>query len=249
MVRHAALFLTFLALCFVGVGGKVQAPAASTSISAPPTTTRNDYFFNLDTIQKIGCITFPPGVASTTDLSKLTPEQWKGVHGKTGTGTIIGHNRILTAQHVVDGANLCVIDHHVARISYEDKKLDVAVLDADLGDTAVSQISCDGYTKDAGYWAVGYAWGQDFAIQALRFTGEYSAVRTEGETPTETVHYLHMGIFSGSIFSGMSGGPILGPDGRVYGIVNDGTESESAFRSLRDTPLCVALGPAQVPHK
>lgn len=182
-----------------------------------PSATQDGYFVNLDAILQISCVG-PEG----HDL---------------GSGSIISHDRVLTAAHVVRGTDSCMIRGQAAKVIFEDDKLDVAVLAADLGRTPVMQVSCDDFVKDRPYFAIGYAQGQDFALQVLTSTGAYGSIKTnEGA-------FLHGALFDGRVFGGMSGGPVVDTLGHVIGVVVAGQERTefSAIRALRDTPLCVML--------
>jgi hypothetical protein len=98
-------------------------------------------------------------------------------------------------------------------------------------------ISCDGFHGGQTYFAIGWAQGQDFAIQVLTSTGEHEDV------PTDELPLNHGSIFEGREFSGMSGGPIVDINGRVTGIVNAGSVNGNwaVNRELSDTPLCTML--------
>jgi hypothetical protein len=210
-----------------------------TLVSATPT--RNDYFLNIDNVRQIVCTTLPPGVSEDADPTKLSDAQLEKLDVYTGSGTIIGRNRVLTAAHVIHGASYCFVGKVKAKISFEDTKLDMAILDVPLGSTAVTQIACDGFVKDRVYFPVGFAWGADFAMQLLPFSGFYVNADLDGTKAK------HLAEFAGPVFGGMSGGPVVGTDGRIYGIViaSDG-EHSSLFRDLQDTPLCAALLPAPI---
>lgn len=216
-----------------------------TPSASPATTTRNDYFLNIGNVQQITCMSLPAGVTLGDDPEKWTDDQIDQIQFQTGTGTIIAHNRVLTAAHVVHGAATCFFGKALVQISFEDRALDVAVLDVPLGETAFSPISCDGFDSlaDEPFFAIGYAWGKDFAIQKQQFTGQYIAAALTDTT--ETMQDEHLGLFAGETYPGMSGGPIVGQDGRIYGVVIGGDQREvSLYRDLRDTPLCAAMQPA-----
>lgn len=224
-----------------------------TSMAPPPahtrpaTNTRNGYFINLDTVKKVVCLSFPKGVSIESDPEKLTPAQLEQVHVGSGTVTVIGKNRVLTAHHVIADESTCFVDGKIAKVVYDDAALDVSVLEVPLGDTAVTQIACDGFAKGNPYFMIGYAWGTDFAMQEGLFNGHYADIGAEDEGGSNRHIMRHVAEFDGSVFPGMSGGPVIGMDGRIYGIVNAGGEHDSIFRDLKDTPLCAALT-IQSPH-
>jgi S1-C subfamily serine protease len=215
---------------------------------AHATNTRNDYFINLDTVKKVVCLSFPAGVSIESDPEKLTEAQIRQVHEGSGSGTVIAKNRVLTAHHVIAGMSACLIDGRLAKPVYDDADLDMTVLEVPLGDTAVAQTSCDGFDKSRPYFMIGYAWSRDFALQHSTFTGVYDDIMA-GEGDGTNEHLLrHIAEFNGAVFPGMSGGPVIGTDGRVYGLINAGDEHQAAFRDLKDTPLCAALAVQPPPH-
>jgi S1-C subfamily serine protease len=222
----------------------------------PATNTRNDYFINLDTVKKIVCLSFPKGVTIESDPTKLTPAQLEQVHMGSGTVTVIGKNRVLTAHHVIasesTGDTACFVDGKLTKTVYDNPTLDVSVLEVPLGNTAVTQIGCDGFIKDRAYFMIGYAWGTDFAMQEGIFNGSYGDIGAEDPDGSQRHVMPHVAEFDGAVFPGMSGGPVIGVDGRIYGIINAGGEHDSIFRDLKDTPLCAALAeptPAAAPDK
>jgi hypothetical protein len=191
---------------------------ASPARSATPT--QNDYFINLNTVKIIRCVDDDGPVS--------------------GSGVIIGKDRILTANHVIFEENSCTVDGKQAKLISHDEKLDVALLEVDLGPKPpVVEISCDGYLLDHLYFSLGYAWTQDFAMTKMVATGIFEDAPPSEEYPFSQ---KHMAKLIGYVYPGMSGGPVFDESGRLVGINNMSEMGRAAFsRSLEDTELCSAL--------
>ncbi len=199
-------------------GAAVALALSSLSPAFSHTDSRNNYFLNLDTVKKIAC--------------------QQGEYNVFGTGTIVGRNRVLTANHVVYGTDSCTIDGHPAKTIWSDATGDIAMLAVNLGDTPVTQFSCEGYKAYQPYFAVGYAQAEDFAINLIHPTTGREVMPKSEEYPfdvrPETLAF-------GEFISGMSGGPVMGLDGRIAGIINASDGRTSLTRDLTDTALCAAM--------
>lgn len=176
--------------------------------------TRNDYFMNLDTIGRISCL------------------------NGSGTGIIIAHDRVLTANHVVFRDDACSFKGKPVEVIYSNALDDVAVLKVDLGDTATTPVSCEGYLMDEPYLAIGFAAGEDFAMQTMFSAHDTGAPPNEFDYPYD-VHPEQ--VLEGHAIAGMSGGPIIDLNGRLIGLVNAGSSTMTLSRDLSQTALCTAL--------
>lgn len=194
-----------------------------------------DYFLNLNTIGQIGCIKFPPGVTAETDPSTLNMFQMLQIKRGSGTGTIVARNRVLTAAHVVRGFDMCVFKGKVMRTVFIDDNIDTAVLVADLGDTPVTPVNCDGL-QPGEYLGFGFAGGKDFAIQRFNFTGIYA-----DQQLADGGIARHQALVGGEAYRGMSGGPVVNGAGEVVAIINTGGANVGGIRDLTETPLCAAF--------
>ncbi|USN15020.1 serine protease [Brevundimonas phage vB_BpoS-Domovoi] len=213
--------------------------ASSLTPSASPLgltgSSQDRYFLNLNTVGLITCLRLPDGLG-LADMDTLSPEQKAASRIYTGTGTIIARNRILTAAHVVDKNAACLFKDRLVAVAYIDRRLDTAVLTADLGDTPVTPVNCDGLRAGVEYLGFGYAHGVDFAAQRLTFAGGYADQRLK---TGEIAH--HQALLGGEAHPGMSGGPIVNGAGEVVAIFNTGGPRSAGARNLVETPLCAAL--------
>jgi hypothetical protein len=188
---------------------------------AAPTRFSNGFFLNLNTIRMVEC------TSADGDI--------------TGTGTIVAKNRVLTANHVVYQTKSCTVSGKAVKVVWSDAKLDVAMLSADLGDTAVAQYSCEGFQAYKPYYGFGYAAGIDYAMVKMFPTKASLTVPPDDDYPFENKNQR---LLFGAAIAGMSGGPIVdASDGRVVGIINSGDAVEDGLssRDLIDTPLCTAF--------
>lgn len=230
MRRPFAVFFTVFALF-----AAIRAPPPDPPAWSMAGSSQDRYFLNLNTVDLITCLRLPDGLG-LADVPTMTPDQKARTTVFTGTGTIIARNRVLTAAHVVDGSTACLFKNTLVAIAYSDPKLDMAVLTADLGDTPVTPVNCDGLRAGEGYLGFGYAHGRDFAVQRLTFGGAYINQRLK---TGETAH--HQAVMGGEAHPGMSGGPIVNGAGEVVAIFNTGGPRTAGARNLIETPLCAAL--------
>lgn len=233
-----------LSACAPSPASTSQADAAQISALSEPDV-HTPYFINLNTIVPIVCYVLPPDL-SVDQIDKMTDAQFKQIVVKSGTGTIIAHNRILTAEHVIAGNTMCGIAGRIpVTITYQSHDNDIAVLDANLGSTPVSTISCDPYVKGKPYLMFGFAGGKDFALDYGEFSGIYMDGNISGAGPKEGTRVMkHLAVFPGATTPGMSGGPVFDLSGRIVGINNATSPSFAMSRQLADTALCTALKPA-----
>ena len=228
MNRFLAVIFTAFALI-----ASTLAPAASPVGFAG--SSQDGYFFNLNTVGMITCVVLPDGL-SVKDMPTMTQDQRARSRLYTGTGTIVARNRVLTAAHVVAGKSACVFRDKFVAVAYQDDKLDIAVLTADLGATPVTPVNCDGLQAGTEYLGIGFAHGIDFAMQRFTFAGAYVNQRLQsGETT------VHQGIMGGEAHAGMSGGPVVNGAGEVVAVINTGGPRLAGVRDLTETPLCAAL--------
>jgi S1-C subfamily serine protease len=177
-------------------------PAPPVSAAADPTP----YFLPLDLVEKIEC------------------------GNKVGSGSRIDSDTVITATHVVDQGG-CTIRGKPAEVIYSDPNQDFSVLRAADKSGSRMAISCAVPVEGAEYFAIGYAFGEDFVVQPL--TGTASKVRSG--------KFAGMKMLRGNIYPGMSGGPVIDRAGSIVGIVNAAPRnglSSMLSLSLSGTYLC-----------
>ena len=137
-----------------------------------------------------------------------------------GTAVKIGPDEYVTAKHVAT-LGKCSVDGQPVVNTYVDPKLDIATFRGPKNKHRI-RVSCAGYTPGEVYIARGYAEGgpEDAELPWL----------------ATSLKILGMTTFVGDAFHGMSGGPLIGENGRVYGVVDIGNPAGSV--ALRDSKVC-----------
>jgi S1-C subfamily serine protease len=138
-----------------------------------------------------------------------------------GSGFVASNNRVATNAHVVAGvANPKVIDDngiHNTRVIWFDPDLDLAVLQVgNLAGKPLQLNSAEQASNTTGV-VLGYPGGGSFTAQPAAIIDHFTAygrnIYDQGSTVRD-IYSLHAKIIPGN-----SGGPVLGADGQVLGIV------------------------------
>ncbi|OIJ89746.1 MarP family serine protease [Streptomyces colonosanans] len=140
-----------------------------------------------------------------------------------GTGFVFGTRRVMTNAHVVGGVDEPTVQiggvgrKYDAKVVLYDWRRDIAVLDVpDLNAPVLKFTSTD---------AVG---GNDAIVAGFPENGSYDVqpARVRGRITPDGPDIYHRGTVRRDVYSlyatvrqGNSGGPLLTPDGRVYGVV------------------------------
>lgn len=121
----------------------------------------------------------------------------------TGTAFKVGVSTYITAHHVVAGGT-CYVAGEPVEVTTLDPKHDYATF---IGPASPAMLrpSCDKVAPGMVYAARGYPGGAGYNI----FT-PWLAIRSV---------WGGFNVFAGEAIGGMSGGPLLAPDGRVAGVV------------------------------
>lgn len=142
-----------------------------------------------------------------------------------GTAFHIGWGRYITAAHVLEETKACTIEG--VKVTFTGRAND----DLDIVElrgpeiAAKFDIDCGGFQPGREYLSIGFAQGL-YRTQIPLF---YSAFGRDPDSGNQQ--------FIGSdIIPGMSGGPMIGTDGRVVGVNLQRWPSRG--RQLRDTYLC-----------
>ncbi|MEV5383849.1 MarP family serine protease [Streptomyces sp. NPDC052721] len=140
-----------------------------------------------------------------------------------GTGFVFADRRVMTNAHVVGGVDAPRVQiggegrRYDAKVVLYDWKRDIAVLDVpDLRATALRFTSQDA------------TWGDGAIVAGFPENGSYDvrAARVRGRITANGPDIYHRGTVRRDVYSlyatvrqGNSGGPLLTPDGKVYGVV------------------------------
>ncbi|WP_416983589.1 MarP family serine protease [Streptomyces sp. T028] len=140
-----------------------------------------------------------------------------------GTGFVFGERRVMTNAHVVGGVDEPTVEiggegrKYDATVVLYDWKRDIAVLDVPDLDAPVLKFTTDDATTGADAIVAGFPENGAYDVRAARVRGRIKAngpdIYHRG-TVRRDVYSLYTTVRQGN-----SGGPLLTPDGRVYGVV------------------------------
>lgn len=203
---------------------KLLAAAAAALLSSqavpPPVITdgrATSYFIDNDTLPRITCTTPPP------------------VNGiVVGTGVWIGSDRLLTAEHVIEGHLNCRADGLPISLVRNDSEQDFAEVRGRNAVGLVVPYSCAPVVAGETYFMVGYSEaGTRIKVQTV------VAIGRKAEQPG----YEGQQRFRGSMWGGSSGGAIFNNRGVLVGIIASNLSAGSVVYEmygvmLADTFLC-----------
>ncbi|MFF4588005.1 MarP family serine protease [Streptomyces sp. NPDC001388] len=140
-----------------------------------------------------------------------------------GTGFVFGERRVMTNAHVVGGVDEPTVQiggegrKYDATVVLYDWKRDIAVLDVPDLDAPALRFSTTDATSGADAIVAGFPENGSYDVRAARVRGRITANGPD---------IYHRGTVRRDVYSlfatvrqGNSGGPLLTPDGRVYGVV------------------------------
>lgn len=140
-----------------------------------------------------------------------------------GTGFVFGRHRVMTNAHVVGGVHDPTVQiggagrPYAAKVVLYDWQRDVAVLDVPTLDAPALHFSDSDATHGDGAIVAGFPENGGFDVRSARVRGRIAAngpdIYRRG-TVRRDVYSLYTTIRQGN-----SGGPLLTPDGRVYGVI------------------------------
>jgi Trypsin-like peptidase domain len=110
-----------------------------------------------------------PGLDTRASVVRIATDV--GAHG---SGVVIGHDRILTAAHVVYDAGAMRValddeDYEPARLIAMDRSADLALLEAPTGEVAPLPITHRALAAYEDVWAIGFPLALDMAVSQGRF--------------------------------------------------------------------------------
>ncbi|MGV9558629.1 MarP family serine protease [Streptomyces sp. NPDC003401] len=140
-----------------------------------------------------------------------------------GTGFVFGERRVMTNAHVVGGVDEPTVQiggegrKHDATVVLYDWKRDIAVLDVPDLDAPVLQFTTGKATSGDSAIVAGFPENGSYDVRAARVRGRITAngpdIYHRG-TVRRDVYSLYATVRQGN-----SGGPLLTPEGKVYGVV------------------------------
>ena len=140
----------------------------------------------------------------------------------TGTGFLVGPERVVTNAHVVAGVDEPYVSFDQGESSYQgrvvaiDREIDAAVLYVPglMGKplSFIGPVEINDSSFSAGFPG-GRGLTVSNAVIAANFSASGKDIDNQGEVIREVI------VFGGKVRSGNSGGPLLSTDGQVYGVI------------------------------
>ncbi|MDX3387332.1 MarP family serine protease [Streptomyces niveiscabiei] len=140
-----------------------------------------------------------------------------------GTGFVFGERRVMTNAHVVGGVDEPTVQiggegrKYDAKVVLYDWKRDIAVLDVPDLDAPVLRFTTDDAASGDGAIVAGFPENGAYDVRAARIRGRIAASGADiykRGTVRRDVYSLYATVRQGN-----SGGPLLTPEGEVYGVV------------------------------
>ncbi|MEE1941426.1 MarP family serine protease [Streptomyces sp. TRM 70361] len=140
-----------------------------------------------------------------------------------GTGFVFADGRVMTNAHVVGGVDEPTVQVggegrlYDARVVLYDWERDIAVLDVPSLDAPALRFVTDGAETGDDAIVAGFPENGGFDVRSARVRGRIQATGPDiyhRGTVNRDVYSLHALVRQGN-----SGGPLLSPDGRVYGVI------------------------------
>lgn len=165
----------------------------------------------------------PVAVRAQRSIVKVTGTAQSCGKVLEGTGFVFAERRVMTNAHVVGGVDEPYVQiggegkRHAAKVVLYDWERDIAVLDVpDLRAPALRFSTKDAVSGD-GAIVAGFPENGSYTINAARVRGRITANGPDiyhRDTVRRNVYSLYATVRQGN-----SGGPLLTPEGRVYGVV------------------------------
>ena len=155
-------------------------------------------------------------------------------NGMMGRGTAwrVSRGRFASVSHVTGRGGACSIDGKPISVEYDDPFGDFSIIHVEDKVDGGIPVNCNGFYHGYHYYSVGYARGNPWSVVIT--------IRAN-KMMLPSLNRPGWQIFSGieHVIPGMSGGPVLGSDGRAVGAINAyNPKGLSWSRPLSETPLC-----------
>lgn len=149
-----------------------------------------------------------------------------------GTAFMIEGGKFLSVHHVTKNEG-CTIDGAPFIVDYADPAGDFSILTVPGQRGAGIEVDCDGFSHGRNYYAIGYARGAPWQT-SVTLRADAIATLIYGRGLFQLFKRIE------TVIPGQSGGPIIGADGRVRGMVNayNPDHGLSWSRSLSETQIC-----------
>lgn len=154
-----------------------------------------------------------------------------GMQGR-GTAWRVSKGRFASVSHVTGRGGVCAIEGKPITVEYDDPFGDFSIIHVEDKVDGGIPVNCSGYYHGFHYYSIGYARGNPWSVViTLR----------ANKLLLPVFNRPGWQVFSGieHVIPGMSGGPIVGSDGRAVGSVNAYNPTGLSWsRPLSETPLC-----------
>lgn len=169
--------------------------------------------------------------SADTKVAQTNPPSESG--GSAGTGFFVTNDGyLLTNAHVVEGCSSVLVDGRKAQVIASNDDFDLAVLRAPMGDGKSAAVFSPGPAKlNSDVTAIGYPYAGLLSGLNVTRGSVSSLVGLAGDYKTMQI--------TAPVQKGNSGGPLVGPDGEVVGVVVSKLDALQFADAVGDLPQSV----------